>query len=310
MPCSADDFWYNIKLYKMKQYLFLFAFTVSKLQAFAQTTDFAPVGATWYYSEVSFIIPYPEKFRLVEVTGEEVFQGKLCRKIEGLTGCGLHNPCYVFSQNDSVFYWSIHTSSFQLLYDFRAVPGDSWEIDGMLPPVGAVRIQVDSLSTRVVGNDTLKAWCVSYSPEWFDWGTEILEKVGNTCFLGPSSDLCENGPCGIRCYSDSANDLRFVPYPCDTAIFTSKTKNIPGLEPINIYPNPFFDKITLRSGHELQGGSFQLFDHLGRLVLHQLVTTGGIEIETTGLPNGVYFAMVGQLGRLLQVEKLIKLDRE
>ena len=290
----------------MKQYLFLFAFAVSSLQTFAQTTDFAPVGATWYFREISTIIPYPEKFRLVEVTGEEVFQGKLCRKIQGLTGCGLPNPCYVFSQNDSVFYWSPHTAIFQLLYDFRAAPGDSWEIEGMWPPFGPVRISVDSLSNRVVGNDTLKVWKVSYSPEWFDWGTEILEKVGNACFLGPSSDLCENGPCGIRCYSDPAFDLHFVPYPCDTAIFTSKTKNIPGLEPISIYPNPFFDKITLNSEQSLQGSSFQLFDQFGRLVLQQVLTAGETEIEATGLTASIYFARVGQLGKGFRVEKLLK----
>jgi len=290
----------------MKEFFLLFAFTVSSLQAFSQASDFAPVGATWYYSETSTIMPYPEKFRLVEVTGEEVFQGKLCRKIEGLTGCGLPNPCYVFSQNDSVFYWSPNTSMFQLVYDFNAMPGDFWDIDGLLPPFGPVRIMIDSLTNRIVGNDTLKLWHTSHTPTVFDWGNEILEKVGNTCFMGPTYALCENQTCGLRCYADPEVDYRFVPYACDTTIFTSKTKDIAALESISMNPNPFDDKIILSSIYALEGYSFLLYDQLGRLVHKQVLGTGNATIETRDLPPGIYFGVVGEGGRM---EKLIKVFR-
>jgi hypothetical protein len=293
----------------MKQYLFLFAFVVFNLQTFAQTTDFAPVGAIWYYREISTIMPYPEKFRLVEVTEEAVYQGKLCRKIEGLTGCGLPNPCYVFSQNDSVFYWSLNTAMFQLLYDFSALPGDSWDIAGLLPPFGPVHVLVDSLTNKVVGNDTLKVWHINYTPDSFDWGNEILEKVGNACFLGPSSDLCENGPCGIRCYADPDMDYHFVPYPCDTAIFTSKSTELSAFTPIHLLPNPFHESITLHSNYPLMGYSFRLYDQLGQLVHKQVLAAGDVTIETTDLPPGIYFGVVGDIEKGYRVEKLVKTDR-
>ncbi len=100
-------------------------------------------------------------------------------------------------------------------------------------------------------------------------------------------------------------DYHFVPYPCDTTIFTSKAKDIYTLEPISIYPNPFNEKITLSSSYPLNGSSFLLYDQLGLLVHKQVLAAGDATIETIDLPPRIYFGVVGD-GRM---EKLIKTAR-
>ncbi|MDO8367589.1 MAG: T9SS type A sorting domain-containing protein [Saprospiraceae bacterium] len=270
----------------------------------AQSADFAPVGAKWYYKQISFDSPYPEEFRLVEVTGEEVFQGQMCRIIEGLTiGCGLPNPSHVFTRNDSTFFWSQFTEKFELLYDFSASAGDTWLIEGLGLFNDSLRVFVDSVGQRVVNGDTLQTWFVS-NVGCFDWGNEIMEKLGNLYFLSPSYCLCENGPYGIRCYLDADADYHFVSYPCDTLLYLG-TSTLSAYHSVEVFPNPFHESISVKS-ESLSGPlTFLLFDGLGRIaVRHEF--SGSQEINTRSLPAGIYFWGVEKDGAMLKSGKCVK----
>lgn len=275
---------------------------VFKLQG--QVADFAPVGAKWYYAQISFDFPYPEEFRLVEVTGEEVFQGQVCRIIEGLTmGCGLPNPSRVFTRNDSTFFWSELTAQFELLYDFSASAGDTWLIEGLGLAGDSLRVFVDSVGQRVVNGDTLQTWFVSYSG-CYDWGSEIVEKIGNLDFLSPSYCLCENGPNGTRCYLDSSSDYHFVSYPCDTLLYLGISA-LPAYHLIEVFPNPFHESISVKS-ESLSGQlTFLLFDGLGRIAL-RYEFSGSEEINTRSLPTGIYFWGFEKEGAMLKTGKCVK----
>ncbi len=277
----------------------------------AQGADFAPLGAKWYYSEFSSIYPYPEEFRLVEVTAEETFQGHLCRKLEGLTmGCGLPNPSYIYSRNDSVFFWSPYTLEFELLYDFTVVKGKSWLIKGLHMTGGndSIRVFVDSLGQRIIQGDTLKIWYVSYFGP-YDWGNEILKKVGNSCFLSPSYGLCENRPCGLRCYSDAVSSYHFVNYACDTSIIKSGTSDLSEHFKIQVSPNPFQDKMKISSNLPFNDCVFRLYDSGSKLILELSLNTGNIEVDANDLPTGIYFWDVTRLGKRLGSAKVIKIEK-
>lgn len=62
-------------------------------------------------------------FVIVEVTHEEMKEGQLSRVITNLSGCGLPNPAYMLTRNDSVFFFSEVTEQLELLYDFTATVG-------------------------------------------------------------------------------------------------------------------------------------------------------------------------------------------
>lgn len=289
----------------MKKYLLAHLLIFSAMfNLAAQGFDFAPVGAKWYYKQSSFNYPYPEEFSLVEVTGEAVFQGQLCRVIEGLTGCGLPNPSYVFTRNDSTFFWSQFTASFELLYDFSASVGDIWRIGGLGLTGDSLSVHVDSIGQRIVNTDTLKTWHISYLG-CYDWGNEIMEKVGNLRFLSPSFCLCENNPFGVRCYFDQSSDYHFVPYPCDTSILLVGTNSLDLPNRIQCSPNPFHESITITTESLSESLTFLLFDNVGNLVRHQHFS-GSIAIETTSLPPGIYFWSVEMSGTLLKRGKCVK----
>ena len=289
--------------------ILLLAFFATLSSLCAQDSDFAPVGAKWYYRQISSNYPYPEEYRLVEVTSEEVFQGQLCRKIVGLTGCGLPSVSQVFTRNDSVFFWSSYTAKFQLLYDFRASVGSSWLIDGLgIGPSGdSLRVFVDSLSQIIVNNDTLKVWHTT-NFGCYDWGDEIIEKLGNNYFLSPSLCLCENGPSGIRCYIDQFSDYHFVSYPCDTTILISGTNEVSFTNSIRVLPNPFQERVTISFQDALDECFFLLYDQMGRLVREVPLAFGITELETAALPKGLYFWQVSAAGELVKSGKVVKIE--
>jgi len=268
----------------------------------AQNTDFAPVGAKWYYSQISFDFPYPEEYHLVEVTEEVVFQGKLCRKIEGLTiNCGLPNPSYVFNRNDSTFFWSDFTGSFEILYDFGAEPGDTWLIQGLGLFGDSLRVNVEALGQRILGTDTLKSWTISHLG-CYDWGNEIIEKLGNLYFLSPSFCLCENGPFNARCYSDSFSEFHLVPYPCDTVFLISGTTDL-ATNPIHIFPNPTSREVTFTLPDAAEG-HWTMTDIAGKDVRNGPWEGSSTHVYLGDLMPGLYIFQLRAKDGLLYVGKI------
>lgn len=278
--------------------LFLISF-----RSTAQVTDFAPLGAKWYYSEIQWIPVPPVKTypNIVEVVSKEMYQGKLCSKLVNtsiITGpsATFPHPLYVYTQNDSVMFYSDFSGQFELLYNFGAQAGESWIIGGLNTTIGVdtLTVYVDSVGQWMIGGDTLKVQFVSYRP-FYDWGFEIIEGVGNTGFLLPDFGLYEGGPAGLRCYQDPNNDYHFVTYPCDTVNGTSSTANIDSEVQISVFPNPVTANIHISISPNLVNCSFALWDPLGRLVRERVAMAGGTnKIDTYGLQPGVYLWQVWQ----------------
>jgi hypothetical protein len=259
----------------------------------AQSPDFAPLGAKWYYSEQAFIPPpFGEFPHVVEVVAKETYQGRLCSKLTGVASGTVPEPLYMYTQNDSVFFYSLLSDRFELLYDFGAQPGEAWTIGGLGTPGGydSLRVQVDSISQITVGGTVLRVQHISYPLVPYEWGFEVIEGVGSPFFLTPDYGLYEGGPIGLRCFLSPTVDLHFVPYPCDTIIGTS---SLPGLEPsrtISLRPNPNQGSTELTWPQEAGSGTLEVFDLEGLLVVQQQVTldSGKAMLRLDGWSKGVY----------------------
>jgi hypothetical protein len=168
----------------------------------------------------------------------------------------------------------------------------SWLIKGLGLTGDSLRVFVETVSQKLVGSDILKSWGISQSG-CYDWGDEILERVGNLYFFSPSYCLCENGPFHARCYADGSASYQLVPYPCDTAInWLTVTEPSRWLRFL-ASPNPAKGHTFLLPDREMDGSTctVTLFDVQGRRVREQSLTMLGgqpLRVELSGLPPGLY----------------------
>lgn len=262
------------------------------LSASAQQYDFAPVGARWTYSsrsDVSGEFPHD-----LVVESEELFNGQLCRKITGVIGNGLPNPLYVYSRNDSVFFYSEVSEIFELLYDFGAEAGESWTIKGLFGPPfeDYITVEVQGSFQQPIGDTSVTVMAVTYSPLLpFEWGLQIYKGIGNNLFHLPfvSQWLGPDKLVGLRCYSDGQNEFQFVPFPCDTAIISSDREPITAGPEISVFPNPATDRLMVlwdKPGSHLL---FALYNALGQPVRQQMLNPGANEVTLENLVAGVYY---------------------
>lgn len=84
--------------------------------------------------------------------------------------------------------------------------------------------------------------------------------------------------------------------------FASSKKQVD--EIISIFPNPFFDKVTLTI-NDANFSFIHIYNSLGSLIFSSEIKQEGLEIDLTGQPKGIYFANVkGNNGSV--TKKLIK----
>lgn len=278
----------------------------------AQSFDFAPIGAKWYYTELDdvppAIIPH-----VMECTAKEMFHGKLCSKIIVPSIGPLESPVHLYTQNDTVFFYSTVTDQFEMLYDFRAKEGDTWVVGGVLSydnvgnPLYADTIRVDSVRSISVNGENLKVWYIT-DGYYYDWGGRIFEKAGNDMLFAPKFGLWELTIWGLRCFETPDQLYHFDSFPCDTSYsLISNAYNPEDAYKIAITPNPFYDKITISSDASFNGGIIRLYDQLGKLMLEKPLTAGVTTFETQALPAGIYFWKISDVEKRIKTGRIVKI---
>ncbi len=248
----------------------------------------------------------------MECTAKEMYQGKLCSKLVSSSVGPLSSPVYVYTQNDSVFFYSTTTAQFEMLYDFSAAVGDSWVVGGIMATDGQGNIiftdtvKVDSISQITISGEVLKVWHISHSL-YYDWGRRIFEKGGNDMLFAPKFGLGELQVFGLRCFETPDVALHFVPYPCDTSYSTfSKTINLKDLSDIVVSPNPFSDRLNITWASPADGFSFSMYDQSGKLVFYRQNLGSELALYTKNLPIGIYYWSVKSGNRILISGRCIK----
>jgi hypothetical protein len=96
------------------------------------------------------------------------------------------------------------------------------------------------------------------------------------------------------CGTSSQQTLNVTVSPC-----TGMGQMINSVSELNIYPNPFNNKITVVSGGIKQ--SIQIFNVLGTLLYNSTIEDSKAEIELSQQPSGIYFIKIGS-----EIKKVIK----
>ncbi len=293
----------------MKLIIVILLYSVFFQNIYSQSSNFAPVGAKWWVNQIVTEPILADSFVLVEVTGEELKEGELCRVISNLSGCGLPNPAHVFNRNDSVYFYSEETNQFELLYDFKAEVGSSWVVKGLSNFDIDVVVSVLEVADLEWFGEVHKTWTIETTNNV--WGQYIVETVGSLWYPGPTySDNCLPGQesfvaHNIRCYEYEDVLFSFASIDCDffPTILSSKEKHFN--HQLNIFPNPASEFINLKGFMSQKDLSVKIFDLFGTLVLEKRKYIQGEEIEIKHLTSGSYIVLVYSQGKEIGVQKFL-----
>lgn len=316
----------------------LFIIAISLHTIVTAQVEFAPVGARWTMDWIAFTSPgfLQIQPRVMECTGTEIILGNLCKKIEGDFFCGGPSspPVYLYQEDGKVFFYSNLNNQFELLYNFDALPGESWvttgyEYENYFFSGDALTITVLSVEEMILDGDTLTVQNVAFAIDGenviYDWGTKFIEKIGSLRGMFPRYGLCDENDLTLRCYEDpaveyhlpidssyfsSGIEIQYEPgYSCtdNFQIFLTAQQEVANI-PFSVYPNPFSTTLHLRLPPAVASKPcrIRISDTAGKVLITQ--DTKGKEevvISTERLAVGMYFVAVEAEG-YHGVEKIVK----
>ena len=307
-------------------FLISYAFFCPQLHAQKDSVEWAPLGATWYYSYEYYATPRVDYLKM-ESTKDTLVNGQNARLIEGTiyTESGYIIPAtekyedgsFIIHQNgDSIFY--LRENKFELLYDFSLEAGDTMDVvtPGPYRPRydndTMIQITIDSIGEVVLHGDTLRKQVVSMNWEKYNdtyiFQGEIIEKVGIELFFLPFDDLvCDlSCPGQLRCYQDSTVFYKRVEMACDTTYLPTPTENLPGKPEIRLYPNPVTSGAAQVHIEGPDRFTWKLRDIHGR-ILYQSAQEEFGKISASlpaGLCSGIYLVEI-QSNEKIYIKKLI-----
>ena len=268
-------------------YFFLICYWVG----FAQTQEFAPIGATWTHQVPAFIGPPGSvDIAVFTVTGIDTIQGKACKRLEGEFPCAGDPVEHIYQEGQKIYRYL--DDQFLLLYDFAALPGESWTVhtDPQFALEDSIIVIVDSLSQKIVSGHVLNIQHVTLdqgdTPYW-DWANEISREVGMLGMIFPGYGPCDPMSAGLRCYETDSLLYNFSGIPCDSTWLISSTNSVLTAADVQVYPNPVEDQLNIEF-YNNNNFTIRVFDQLGKL--HSIEKSNNI--STKKWPKGVYYLQI------------------
>ena len=294
--------------------LFLLGFLVITVLS---AQEFAPVGSKWYYTE-EFSFSGDISYLQIESVGDTVIHGKNCHILENNGGldCAYNsNKDYLYSEDSIVYFYVNEIDTFQVLYNFKAVKGDTWlTVFNCFDGLDTLKATVDSVFFVKINGYTLKRQWLTYSEPVPNSGQSyhatVTDKLGDSYFLFNLYSLsvaCDgNYSDGLRCYEDP----NFGFYSTDIADSCTYTYDwtsiaeIPKALDIQIYPNPTTGCVEIESELKKEC-TFTLYDVTGDILLVDN-NKGDSRLDLSSLDKGVYFLKIISDGKILGMRKIIK----
>ena len=292
---------------KKALYVVVFIIMLVSPNVKAQSYEFAPVGAEWYYTRFyrvnwGFTGVACDRFtsvRTVDINGLE------CKEIElyqHLDCNGSVNPYteirYIYQDNDLVY--EVEDGNMYLLYDFSKEIGEYW-----VAPKYSDTIIVRNVSQIMLDNGTTRK-VLSIEGSNNDWiVSDIIEGVGMKETLFPLLYLdgatCHEGP--IRCYFEDGVQLISSDTECDYEVLSVEEDNEKPLVVVNTFVGSMLYMSFLENQNILK--TIQIFDITGRLIFDTKTIVDELNITFNDKPAGMYLLRVTSQTETINV-KIVK----
>jgi len=292
----------------MKKLLLLFCLSIS-FNTYSQQ-PFAPPGATWHFDWWSFYVG-EVGFEVISYQQDTIIFGKQCQKLSrtlyhfpfGGFGSSAHDTIllpdiFVYQNGDTVFWLS--DSSFLVLYNFGAQPGDEWVTEKF--DSAAICDTVSTIHVDTVGVDTINGVALRWMAVHTLWGSptgtngRIYERLGSLeHFLPPMFLYCDSlfiidaGGYSFHCYEDSTFPLyNSKTSACEYLLTVDVEENFQETFS-SITPNPGYSHVIIKSQENIKDAS--IYDSIGRKVGEVKFNAGesATEYDVQNLEAGIYF---------------------
>lgn len=281
-----------------------------------QQTEFAPVGAEWYYDRYYRIGPMPhgityDRYRSIQTID---INGWECREIElyrHLDCDGVPSPYYElrYISQDGELIYEVENGQRLLLYDFGKEPGESW-----YAPKYQTTITVQAVSYITLNDGSVRKVLETISSSDWRFGN-IVEGIGSDESVFPNEDTGMTGtPCipgPIRCYLIDGcllikNEIPLVGHetPCDYEVLTvGEQQETPWMTVNFLAQEVLHVTFTNRLNIEKQ---LRIIDLAGNVLLIENSLGDSMEIDVSCLSSGLYVILgMGENGARC-VRKFVK----
>jgi hypothetical protein len=265
--------------------------------------EWAPVGAEWYYDKTE-AFSGDITFQRIYCDSIVNFNGIDCKKIN-LDYCACNNyfcdKLYTYELNDTIFFYNQDLDTFEILYDFNALQGYSWEIHTKFyeSEIDTITVHVDSLDLVEINSVLLKRFYVTYSygdnkmlnSDSHKENSIIIECLGDLNYIinitNPLIVACDiNFIHSLRCYEDPQLGLYSTGLrdSCNYVYYDSSIDLKQDFDDIKIYPNPVIDHLKLDNTNGIKL-SYEIINTTGITLL----TGSGTDINLSAIQDGIYY---------------------
>lgn len=285
-------------------------------------TQWAPIGAEWYYSAPGVENNPLQGYTRYVSDRDTLIEDKICRIIQA------GNHIHIMRMEDNKVYYHFN-DDFRLIYDFGAKVGDTVSFDFRsetfygIDTTYAVECIVDKIDTIIVNGMNLRKYQTSVIIRedlyWLSWPIEYIytERIGyepDFMFVlwGP---VAGDPKIDLRCYRDK--DIFFMTdwwasmnLDCDHSEPTGSIQidDFFG-ETLVVFPNPTTGIINLTLSKKIRKENFEVivYDMTGKKVYSSNLQSEQETIDLSHLPGGVYHISIRNNGLMYKPFKLLKL---
>lgn len=264
--------------------------------------QFAPVGATWHFTQRSGSVLSLNSFVKLHVEKDTLFQGINCRLIKKskILSCHGRRPQeIVYESNDTVYFWDADLQQFQSFIVFGSNPGDWWEFQyKWMSGSETIRVTVDSISTEIFNGQPLRVMHVTYQQPWsmrtITYDSQIVERFGDVRYLFnymPNINCDATFSGGLRCYADSAFGSYISPLSPGCEYNNIATQDIEWHQSVSIHPNPVQTSFEVGWAGE-EPIHLKLVNAAGLAVIDIKLRKKNSKVDVSQLSPGVYIALL------------------
>ena len=301
----------------MKKIVLIVIMIISAITFYGQS--FAPIGTEWHYDEQ---FAFSGDIDFIKFTSEKdtIIQGKTCKKItkrHKLYCLGRPDTEFLYTSNDTVYFFDTAFNEFQNLYVFSAAPNDSWtiKIKDEAQEIDTITINVNSISTIQINEQNLKVLNVTYdkhdesSPE--SYKSKIIEKIGDINYMfnwypWSQTDCDANWTSGLRCYQDAEIGL-YSTGIADSCEYIYKWTGVnieKQNERIIIFPNPTSDYLSIETDISTNLKA-ELHGLDGRILISKAFHEN-TELDLTDFIKGTYILIIRNGNEIIESKKIFK----